>query len=859
MKGKKGKKSSSPTLRKSEEEPPAAPVESPPVVVIDSQKLVKSESALLDPNQLLGTLEGADTLFIPDDDSSVADEEQTEIARLGILTEEAVTTALSNIGTSANGTQLVYLNLSLSGYDFQDISVLHSFIHLQKIDLSYNKLKTLAALGSMKYLVELDASHNELETLFDFTPPISLRQANFSHNKIGDMPDLSAFKHLVKLNLDHNGISQIAGLSACQSLMILTLSNNNIDKIEGLDDLRLRRLSLSCNKLTQIENLESVTLLQEVDFSGNNIFGLSGFTAKHQLYSLNMSDNQISDLEEMRHLAFIKSLRVLNFVNNPVVDVEEYRKSVIFGMQHLKELDQVPISVEEKVAAINLFEPPPEVQAALDHITHTVYRFLQPSKIYESTLPSIEMPYPMLVLTGPQASGKRELAHRLAQEFPDYFGLGVSHTTRVPYPGEQDAKDYHFVTPDQFQSLVRQGSFIQTFKHNGCLYGLTLEAVESVAKEGLACVVHMEINGIRTLKNTYFEPRYVLIIPTSAEVHKSRMVERGVYTQQQMEHIIQHQNALYKQVNQEHPGFFDMVINNNKLAEAYDRLRQLVMDYLGTSDLAASDTAVPEELPRLSTTENKEETSTHHTTASATLRRTWSRPSYQGESATTNDIASAHNRGKLESRKTPVEEASYKRRLDAAKEAIEGYSPSVYDEIFRRPMVPMTAPGLLEGSPMAQATSMCQDPSFAPVVYPNLNTQRTDERFVQQVKGASNDTKTSSTPDSSNLSSGTSSGFSGLSSARRFSDEESVKAPKEPFKKSNDPMGNHPLDLTALSDALESLKSKQESSRSSTPLAPRVPQDVDNWLGTEEESSLQLGANIKPVLPPIPTGLLPKY
>lgn len=41
-----------------------------------------------------------------------------------------------------------------------------------------------------------------------------------------------------------------------------------------------------------------------------------------------------------------------------------------------------------------------------------------------STLPSLDTPYPMLVLTGPQACGKRELAHKLCHEYSEYFGYG---------------------------------------------------------------------------------------------------------------------------------------------------------------------------------------------------------------------------------------------------------------------------------------------------------------------------------------------------------------------------------------------------------------------------------------------------
>ena len=41
-----------------------------------------------------------------------------------------------------------------------------------------------------------------------------------------------------------------------------------------------------------------------------------------------------------------------------------------------------------------------------------------------STLPSVETPYPMLVLVGPQGAGKKDLAQKLVEEFSDYFGYG---------------------------------------------------------------------------------------------------------------------------------------------------------------------------------------------------------------------------------------------------------------------------------------------------------------------------------------------------------------------------------------------------------------------------------------------------
>ena len=43
---------------------------------------------------------------------------------------------------------------------------------------------------------------------------------------------------------------------------------------------------------------------------------------------------------------------------------------------------------------------------------------------FYSTLPNIEIPYPILVLVGPQGSGKKDLSLKLVEEFPDYFVYG---------------------------------------------------------------------------------------------------------------------------------------------------------------------------------------------------------------------------------------------------------------------------------------------------------------------------------------------------------------------------------------------------------------------------------------------------
>uniref|UniRef100_A0A3Q1BZT5 Guanylate kinase-like domain-containing protein n=1 Tax=Amphiprion ocellaris TaxID=80972 RepID=A0A3Q1BZT5_AMPOC len=408
-------------------------------------------------------------------------------------------------------------------HNLSDISILCNYVYLQKLELPHNKIKDLSCVSHMPYLVILDASHNEISNFFEFQPPKNLKEVNFSHNRMTKMKDLSAYLSLNTLNLDHNNFREISGLEQCCKLTHLSLAHNKISRISGLDSLPVTHLCLRGNQLEMIEGLENLKSLQVLDLSLNRISSLSGLQNLHLLGSIDLEKNLVS--------------------------------------------------------SVNKYDPPLDVVAARDHMTHLVYQLMQPQVLYDSTLPSPDSPYPMLVLTGPQGCGKRELAHRLCQEFSEYFAHGTCHTTRAAYFGEENGLDYHFVSEEDFQNMIPMGKFIQTLQYGGHSYGLTRDAIEEVAREGLACCVHMELEGVFSLKNSYFEPRYILLIPIQVEKYTDHLKKRGLYSQAQIDAAVS-RIELYANTNKQRPGFFDNIIPCDDREEAYQMLRQAVKGYL---------------------------------------------------------------------------------------------------------------------------------------------------------------------------------------------------------------------------------------------------------------------------------------
>ncbi|NWU32794.1 LRGUK protein, partial [Dyaphorophyia castanea] len=497
----------------------------------------------------------------------------------GVLDEDTAAEGLHTLGYSAPGTECVYLHLTLPGRELRDISILSGYVHLQKMELSSNKITDLSCVSHMPYLIELNASKNELTTYFDFKPPKNLKEVDFSHNQIPKMHDLSAYQSLTKLLLDFNEIQEIRGLENCPSLTQLGLSHNKLTAIRGLENLPIRVLNLSFNQIEKVTGLKSLRALQKLDLSCNKINSLQGLEELHLLEVINLEDNQVAELSEIKRIEGLPLLRVLNLLKNPIQEQGNYWLSTIFMLLRITELDLKKVSVEEKVEAVNTRDPPPEVVAAEDHMMHLLNHSQQPQRVLDSTLPRADQPYPMLVLLGPLLCGKRELCLKICRQFKNLFRFGPCHTTRTAYFGEENRLDYYFIPQEEFHQMVQAGKFLATYKYGGHWYGLGRDTVESIAREGLATCVHLEIEGVRSLKNTYFKPRYVLLVPRDKGKYEEHLRRTGLFSRPEIEEAVSRVD-MYLQINQDIPGYFDAVINTDELDEAFKELSLLMKVWL---------------------------------------------------------------------------------------------------------------------------------------------------------------------------------------------------------------------------------------------------------------------------------------
>ena len=90
-----------------------------------------------------------------------------------------------------------------------------------------------------------------------------------------------------------------------------------------------------------------------------------------------------------------------------------------------------------------------------------------------------------IVISGPSGSGKSTLL-KLFPEFPGYFAFSFSHT-RMPRPGEEKGVAYHFVTNEEFKSLVGYDRFLEHAQFGGNCYGTIKKSVTDIGVKKDLC------------------------------------------------------------------------------------------------------------------------------------------------------------------------------------------------------------------------------------------------------------------------------------------------------------------------------------------------------------------------------------
>lgn len=104
----------------------------------------------------------------------------------------------------------------------------------------------------------------------------------------------------------------------------------------------------------------------------------------------------------------------------------------------------------------------------------------------------------MFILSSPSGAGKTTIS-RMLLERDGHICMSVSCTTRPPRPGEEDGRDYHFVSQQQFDAMVEAGEFLEWAQVFGHSYGTPKAQVKAGLKTGQDYIFDIDWQGTQQL------------------------------------------------------------------------------------------------------------------------------------------------------------------------------------------------------------------------------------------------------------------------------------------------------------------------------------------------------------------------
>jgi guanylate kinase len=174
------------------------------------------------------------------------------------------------------------------------------------------------------------------------------------------------------------------------------------------------------------------------------------------------------------------------------------------------------------------------------------------------------------IVCAPSGAGKTSLVAELLRRDRN-VRLSVSHTTRAPRPGEQEGRDYHFVSRQAFESMIERGEFLESAEVHGNLYGTSQAWIDQQRARDADIVLEIDWQGARQVRKLIPEAIGIFILPPSPDTLRRRLVERGQDSNDVIERRVR---AAQGEIA--HLAEFDYVIINSNFDDAVEDLVSIV-------------------------------------------------------------------------------------------------------------------------------------------------------------------------------------------------------------------------------------------------------------------------------------------
>ena len=176
----------------------------------------------------------------------------------------------------------------------------------------------------------------------------------------------------------------------------------------------------------------------------------------------------------------------------------------------------------------------------------------------------------LIIITGPSGVGKGTVVKAILKKGINIW-LSISATTREPRNGEEDGKDYYFLTTKKFKEMINNEMFLEWAEFAGNYYGTPINKINEKIKHGSKVILEIEVEGACQVREKFPETIAIFLLPPNKQELEKRIRNRGTDNE---ESILQRLERADFEMSSSKD--FDYILKNYEIDKTADEILEII-------------------------------------------------------------------------------------------------------------------------------------------------------------------------------------------------------------------------------------------------------------------------------------------
>jgi len=167
----------------------------------------------------------------------------------------------------------------------------------------------------------------------------------------------------------------------------------------------------------------------------------------------------------------------------------------------------------------------------------------------------------LFLISAPSGSGKSTQVNQL-RSLVENLEFSVSWTTRTPRGSEQEAREYHFISREEFQKMIDADEFLEYADVFGNYYGTARCSLTDAFSKGKDILLDIDVQGAAQVRSKMPDAVTIFLMPPSPEILATRLRNRSRAEGAVREEVIQRRLSKARQEIENYREYGYILVND---------------------------------------------------------------------------------------------------------------------------------------------------------------------------------------------------------------------------------------------------------------------------------------------------------